>query len=487
MIRHRWQAVGYPLAAGVLAGGAVLLYLRGRGLDLSPDSVSYLAAADQVLAGHGPRDFQGGPLVLWPPFYPLLLAAAAPVVGGVLAAGVLVQTLAQALVAGLLVHWWRRLGVATPLLAAGAAILALNRVTLHAAGYLWSEPLYGLLALAAVAVVAVPEGPVNGRRAAAAGVLAGAAWATRYLGVAVVATVVTAILAAGWRGHRRRALLLAALAGAIAAAPMAAWMLQNLQAVGSTTGPRSPGPGFSVAMIWEAWRVLSRVFLSGVLSGPVVLVLVVIGLTRLPAVTPAARRASLAVGGLLLAHTAVLIASVSAVAMDGIGRRFMQPVVAPAVFLAVLLLDQQRRRPRLGTRIVAGLGVLLAVYPVITGVAMIRRGRPLGDGDRPAPTLAVPPELRDVPWYSNEPLRVYPWQRRPVSHPPSRERQPTVASQLAPERWGEALRAGGGEACFLWWGARDDGRLADLQAIPGVRWEEAAADSQLIIFRLRGR
>ncbi len=476
-------------AAGALAAAAVFAYLRGRGVDLSPDSISYLAAADQTLAGQGLRDFQGGPLVLWPPLYPLVLAGLARFAGGVLAAGVAVNAAAHGLTTALVVHWWRRLGVGTPLLVAGGLILALNRVTLHTLGFLWSEPLYALFGTAAVAVVGAAKAEVSVRRALGAGLLAGAAWSTKYLGVATASAVGVTILLAGWHARRRRACALAAVAGAIAAAPVVLWLVRNIEAVGAPTGPRLPGPGFSVAMVLEAWRVLSRIFLSGALSGPVVAVLVILGLHRLPAPddtrAPAQRRATLAMVVLLLAHVVTLIGSVSTVAMDGIGRRFMQPAVAPAVFLAILLLDRQRRRPRLGARIVAGLGVLLAVYPVVSGAAMIRRGRPPGDGDRPAPALGVPIELCDVPWYSNEPLSVYRWYRRPVSHPPAWARHPTVAQQLAPDRWADALRAGGGEACFLWLGPRDDVRLANLQAIPGVCWEESRADSQQIVYRLR--
>lgn len=470
---RRWL----PLAGGVLAGVVVLAYVRGPGVDLSPDSVSYLAAADQIVAGHGPRDFQGDPLVLWPPLYPAVLAAFSRVGGGVLAAGAAVNALAQALTTALVVLWWRRLGVSTALLAAGAVILAMNRVTLHTAGYLWSEPLHGLLGLAAVAAVALPPGPVTTRRAILAGALAGAAWLTKYLGVSVAAVVVVAVVV---RGAPRRAWLLAALCAAL---PAGAWLLRNLETTGTLTGPRLPGPGFSFGMLVEAWRVLSRVFLSGVLAAPLVAVLVAAGLrTVFGQLPPGAysRRAALTVGGLLVAHTAFLTFAVSTVAMDGIGRRFMAPTVAPAIFLAILLLDRQRRLPRLA-RVVPALGLMLAVYPALSGLALLREGRPLTPGDRPAPTLAA----SGGTWFSNDPLQVYRWYRHPVRHAPAWQRHPTVAQHTTPDRWADLLRAEGGEGWLLWVGPRDEARLAELQAAAGLNWQQTSADDDLTVFHLR--
>ena len=61
-----------------LAGAALIVFSTRRyGVGLSTDSVGYISAARNLVAGAGLRLFTGVPLSQWPPLYPALLAALA--------------------------------------------------------------------------------------------------------------------------------------------------------------------------------------------------------------------------------------------------------------------------------------------------------------------------------------------------------------------------------------------------------------------------
>jgi hypothetical protein len=66
--------VAAPVAA-LLALGLLFHLTRSHGVGLTPDSVDYLSAADSLRAGQGMIQADGRAFVLWPPLYPLLLAA----------------------------------------------------------------------------------------------------------------------------------------------------------------------------------------------------------------------------------------------------------------------------------------------------------------------------------------------------------------------------------------------------------------------------
>ncbi|MCS6771671.1 MAG: hypothetical protein NZ740_06550 [Kiritimatiellae bacterium] len=87
--------VGYALL--------VFLTLHNCGVGLSPDSANYIAAARHLNMGDGCRSYDGLPLTVQPPLYPLLLALpqmiagidplnALPFLNAVLAAGILALT-----------------------------------------------------------------------------------------------------------------------------------------------------------------------------------------------------------------------------------------------------------------------------------------------------------------------------------------------------------------------------------------------------------
>ena len=168
-----------------LVGAALVWWITPHGAGLSPDSVSYVAAARWALAGEGVRSLEGGPLSHFPPFYPVVLAAAAWVsrFDPVDAARWLNAALFAALLtlAGVLAA---RIGRRPAAGLAAALVLLVSRdmVVLHAMA--WSEPLAIVLGMGGLALVARH---ISSGRTAALGLAAigfGLAAFTRYAAVA---------------------------------------------------------------------------------------------------------------------------------------------------------------------------------------------------------------------------------------------------------------------------------------------------------------
>ncbi len=168
-----------------LVGAALVWRATPHGAGLSPDSVYYVAAARWALAGEGVRSLEGGPLTHFPPFYPIVLAAAAWVsrsdpldAARWLNAALFAVLLA---LAGLLAA---RIGrrPAAGLAAALVLLVSKDTVLLHAMA--WSEPLALFLGTAGLALVARHIGTGRTAPLALAAIGFGLAALTRYAAVA---------------------------------------------------------------------------------------------------------------------------------------------------------------------------------------------------------------------------------------------------------------------------------------------------------------
>lgn len=210
------------VGAAVLVGAAMIPHGPG----MTPDSVHYLSAAENLLEGLGyatsvvpwdgpfPR-----PIAEWPPLYPAVLAA----LGGTAAGAWALSSLLMA------ASTWQ-VARAAPLV--GALVFAVSPAVVSVHAYAWSEPLFLLLAILSLrSQERLLEEP--GRKTLLiAAALAALACLTRYLGVALVISGALTLLA-----HRRR---LAAFAyAALSAVPLGLWLLRNQSVAGTLAGRRS--------------------------------------------------------------------------------------------------------------------------------------------------------------------------------------------------------------------------------------------------------
>ena len=230
------------LLTAFAATGAALVLARelNFGVALHTDSVLYVSVARSLLAGEGFLQFvQGwGPMTIWPPLYPLLLAAPGLfAVDPLDAAGPLNAVVfgLTVLVAGL---WLRQRLLSRWLALWGCLAVMLSLPLTGEASWAMSEPLFILLTT--LSLGQVDRFMEHGKRRSLAWAAAFAALAclTRYMGIALVAT--TALLLALQPGAAMplKAKRIAAYALA-SLAPMGLWMLRNWLLTGQPAGVRN--------------------------------------------------------------------------------------------------------------------------------------------------------------------------------------------------------------------------------------------------------
>lgn len=221
-----------------LAGALILQYSTPIGLGLTNDSQAYLNGARNLLEGNGYGYTSGRvevkPITHFPPAYAATIAGVSLVSGlePQRAARVLALVLfaANILLAGLLLGWITRSRLMAVL---GALLVLTSEIIFYVHGYLLSEPLYLLVSGLALLLTAVYFERQRWLLLAFAGVLASYAYLTRYVGAAVIAAILIALLLVqpGLKQKLRSASIFLAfnLPGVIA------WSLRNLRLTGNPT------------------------------------------------------------------------------------------------------------------------------------------------------------------------------------------------------------------------------------------------------------
>jgi hypothetical protein len=230
----------YLLSLSIIATFFVLITTAKYGAGVSSDAARNLSTADSLLAGRGFVDMVGAPFVLWPPLYPLVLAALSWLTrwDTFRTAWYLNAVLYPVniwLSGWLLYRTFRQRPVYA---VAGALILLLSRSMLRIHANVASEPLFETLILLFFFAAATYLRDSSWRALWSMCLLAGLATLQRYLGVALIA-IITAVVyhRGGWR-----ALAAAAAPIVLSMVPIAAWaILHNLPASASLFGPRELG------------------------------------------------------------------------------------------------------------------------------------------------------------------------------------------------------------------------------------------------------
>ena len=236
---HRAPAAWLALLAAL--GGVLMLAQATRhGVGITPDSVVYLEAAQNLAAGRGLATADEGaelrPLTHFPPGYPVAIALVAGMGPAFPDAA---RWLALALLGANVVLVALLIARSAPgarwLPAIGAGLVAGSPEMAMLHGAALSEPLFLLLGFSGLLLLARHlEQPGNAALLAAA-LAIGLAALTRYIGLALVGTGLLAVLLPPNLPARRR-VRDAAVFAAASLLPVAAWALRNRIAGASATG-----------------------------------------------------------------------------------------------------------------------------------------------------------------------------------------------------------------------------------------------------------
>ena len=385
--------IGVLLLAACAVAGTVLVLARelNFGVALHTDSVLYISVARSLLAGEGFMQFVEGwePMMIWPPLYPLLLAA--PGLFGLDpldAAGPLNAAIFGlcVLVAGL---WLRRRLQSRWLAWWGCLAVMLSLPLTQEASWAMSEPLFILLATLSLAQADSFLQSSKHRALAWAAAFTALACLTRYLGVALVAAVALLLAAQPGAAAAAKVKRIAAYA-LVALAPLALWILRNWLLSGQPIGSRIKN-----SVYYDLPEIL-----DGVLSSLILWAYPDSSLQRFPFAAQALTAAlwlvlALATGHLLLrawrtwrpfctwalfalAYVALLaVAMMAGSTWGGFQPRFLSPACLPVLLAAAFALDRLLGRSREG-RLPRAQGGTWAMRPIAwmingKGGATVRR------------------------------------------------------------------------------------------------------------------
>ncbi|MFH0953846.1 MAG: glycosyltransferase family 39 protein [Verrucomicrobiota bacterium] len=221
------------LGAAAMMSVLIMLCATRWGAGIGTDSVTYLGAAQSLLAGGGFCYPPGQPVTHYPPLYSLALALVGWVTGDVIAGARVLQVLlyvANILLAGWIVY--RAGGRSFAALLLTVALLLTSPTMLNVHSMALSEGLFLLLGLGGFVLLSKELAAHRPAWLIGSALLLGLSVLTRYVGAAFLAAGVLALLL--WSGRRGRARIADALLfGMVGAAPAALWLARNLLEAGS--------------------------------------------------------------------------------------------------------------------------------------------------------------------------------------------------------------------------------------------------------------
>jgi hypothetical protein len=322
----------------MLAGLVVLIGTRNDPI-LSPDSITYISAAESLRSLDGFIDFTGEPLAHFPPIFPLLLVPG----GRSLLWASIIGVICSAAIAVLLYNLFE-LRVRSSAALAGTALYVLSQAAARIESTVWSETPYLMFALATMYVLS-RQSPTT-RSAAAAGVLAALGFLTRYAGAGLVLTGLVMVVVATMKNkHHLRRCAIAYLTPPVALASL--WIARNLFATGEPLGPHfEGGASESLSLLFRRTaRALGRLVIDLDITDSVAEPagsVVLIGL--LAAAIFAFRRNprnTLDVGMTTFAVTSIVLPVVSrALAGTDVSARLLAPTLIPVVYFAVVAINR---------------------------------------------------------------------------------------------------------------------------------------------------
>lgn len=239
----------------------LIVVAASAGPGVSPDSTSYLAAAHSLAESGRLTDWNGEPLTLFPPGYPLILAAVHSLGVPFVAAGVLINCVACSGIVVISYLIARIVASSIPFGLSVAALVAVSPWLPRNGSWLWSDPIFTLVAmLATLILVWVWTHP--DRLSAAllwVALLVSMATGIRYIGLYLVPVVFVVFMMTARRTETSRRSVVWGLAAAGAASLGAVAVVARNLALGSgPLGPRYPGGRSAGALLEQSIDVLAR-------------------------------------------------------------------------------------------------------------------------------------------------------------------------------------------------------------------------------------
>ena len=426
---RRWPVISLLLGF-LLAGAALVLYATANGIGVSPDSVIYIASAKSALNGDGfriPYGSPGGtPLTHFPPFYPVLLAAAGLVGVNALDAARLLDAVLFGATAAITAFIVFRVTSGNLLAAGLAGCFILPSVPLlSVSASAWTEPVFIVLSLAGLYLLSVHLTERRLKPLVLSAICVALALVTRYAAFALLGTGVIGILLLS-RGTGRARIGNALVWGLVATIPFLLWVFRNMTVTNGATDRALSYHPVALSDIKRALNLILHWVLPGFHTRTI---MEFIGIAALIILLYIIRRSSVFAywrkipafvwlcAIFLVVYSVFLVVSISyfdaAIPLDD---RILSPLYSVLVIFVSVLIAQavQMAKPGRLERIL----FLLPIFLVLmihgdTGAKWIGDRHPVGNGYNSgrwhrSQTIAALGELpEDITAFSNRPDAVY--------------------------------------------------------------------------------
>jgi len=233
-----WRAYAiFGLLAAI--GVAAVLFSTTWGIGLTPDSLTYVGAARNLLAGNGLSSSTSTgnlqPMVMYPPLFPLLIAATG-LFGDPLEGARYLNALifgANIFMVGLLIYRYTGRSIGAGVF--GAVLMLTSDAMLSVHSRAISEPVYILSVLVALLLLSsYLDCPKQSYLLMSAGAAA-FALLSRYVGVVLVLTTLSGICLLG-KMRSRKKLVDGVTLLVVSGFPLLLWIIRNAYLTGETTG-----------------------------------------------------------------------------------------------------------------------------------------------------------------------------------------------------------------------------------------------------------
>lgn len=343
----RNNAIQISAFYGFLGCALVLVATSRYGTGLSADSVTYLAAAQNILAGHGYVNFDGAPVLAFPPLFSMMIAILSVGLLDLASVARFLNAFCFGLIVFLAAHWFFRHLHSRFLAFLGTTTVLLSAALLGISVYAWSEPIFIVLTMLMLLQFEKADSTDSLAPWIWTGIFASLAVLDRYAGIIIVVT--GSILLAAKRTNsvssRVRRLFLFLL---IAMLPISLWFYRNYELSSTITGYRVESARTLIQSIHGTLKVMSLWFLPRLIPLQYRISLLIVLMTLFLLIVFRVLRINTAVADMIevipfllfiLLYTLFIIYTTSTTALSEIDDRYMSPIFAPLILSLFYLID----------------------------------------------------------------------------------------------------------------------------------------------------
>lgn len=231
----------FLMTCSLIAAFEVLFSSLKYGPGVTHDSAAYMYAAQSLLDGEGFQYFgYDSPYIQWPPLLPVMLAIFGAAGLNSLAAAMLINSIAYALIVLFSGRWLFTRSDCRAIAACGTVLIVVSVPLLQVSKYLWTESTFILFFI--LFYIKFERFMQDGRYAslADAAVYSALACLDRYAGVMIIGTAGLFLLFSG--GSFKKRIKNAAFYGIISSLPLGIWIIRNYIVSSTLLGVRIPSP-----------------------------------------------------------------------------------------------------------------------------------------------------------------------------------------------------------------------------------------------------